>query len=332
MRTSLVVAMAMAMPACALDDRGDRGDDGVTVTYPGDPPPSTGNCPTGETCSTATPNGLSFVGAQPVFLNYPNGLITNINHQLAVGGHDVIDLQLAGKDLALPFTPASASQSVMAIEGTTASQVTIRSIQAGTAYLRVLDPAGALYDRENYASADVGQLLPVPVIETITAIGGGAAHADAFVFATGTRTIGIALLDAPNPTQHRLIDTSLVLAADGGTQTRWDAIQLANATAGHHAITASIGGTNPRSVDVELVDHADAITAIQSSGAVACFAATAHGAFISGLAWHFTIGGIDIGSFDTLGPNCVADIFANPTFTVTASAGGKTITITTTPN
>ena len=326
----LLATVALAMPACALDDAGDRGDPGVTATYPGDPPPSNGNCPRGETCSSQTPNGLAFVGAQPVFLMYPNGIITNINHQLAVGGHDIIDLQQAGTDFTLPFTTAASSASTLGIDSTDGAKVTIHSIQAGTSYLRVLDPQNQLYDRENYAASQLSQLLAVPVSEQFTAPSQGAS-ATSYVFATGDRTVGIALLDS-GTTQHRLIDTSLVLALPGATQTRWDSIRIPNAQVGHYAVSVSVGGTAvPRMVDVEIVDKADGISAVLAKGGVACFAASAHGAFVAGLSWKFTINGFDIPADNDIGGNCVADIFANPTFTVTASAGGQTLTVTTTP-
>jgi hypothetical protein len=324
----MLFVVAALMAGCALDDRGDRGDDGITVTPPGDPPPSNGNCPTGETCSDQTPNGLSFVGAQPVFLPFPNGVITNINHQIAVGGTDVIDIQAAGKDFALPFTAVSQYDTDLHISNTTGAKVSLTAAQASTTYLRILDPSGELYDREAYASNSISELLAVPSTEQVTASGGGTGSAaTSFVFATGTHTIGIALLDAGYP-QHRLIDTSLTLAATGSTQARWDAIKLVAPTAGHYAVAATSGGST-RMVDVEVVDKVDAITTLSSQGAIACFAATVHGSFVANLAWKYTVNGIDVAPYNDLSPNCVADIFANPGFTVTATAGGQSVTITT---
>ncbi len=326
-----LLLVVVAMPACALDDRGDRGDDGVTVTWPSDPPPSNGNCPTGEMCSSQTPNGLSFVGAQPIFLPFPNGLVTNINHQIAAGGTDVVDLQLAGKDFALPFQALPDYASILAVTGVTGANVSLRAVQPGTAYLRVVDSAGLLYDREDYAIGNLTTIVPVPVGEQVTAPGNGQ-NASSYVFAAGKRTIGIALLDGPGIGAHRLIDTSLSLSLAGATQPRWDELAIPSAVAGHYSVGVSVGGTGaPQLVDVEVVDKAEAITPIPVSGAVVCFAATVHGAFVAGLAWKYTVGGIDVQPYNDLGPNCVADIFANPTFTVTAQAGGQALTYTTTP-
>lgn len=311
---------------CALDNRGDRGDDGVTVTPPGGTPPN-GNCPSGETCSDQTPNGLLFVGEQPVFLPFPNGLITTINHNIAANGTDDIQIKL-GNNMAftLPFEAKTTSPvSVVSTDGTT---ITLTET-AGQGYLRIVDDSGLLYDREAYASSVVSEFVPVPVNENITVVDGPGIPTGPYAFAVGSkRLVGIAMLDA-GPQQHRLIDTSLKL--DGGTQTHWDQLQLNAPTAGTYTVTATQNSI-AHDVAITVVDKADAIVPLIAKGSIACFAAQADGAYIVGANWHFTINGLDIGAIGgDYGPNCVGDVLAT-TFTVTATALGKSLTITTTAN
>jgi hypothetical protein len=127
-------------------------------------------------------------------------------------------------------------------------------------------------------------------------------------------------------------ETCSPLTPNGLTQTDFDRLHVPAGTVGHHTVAVAAGGA-AHSVDVEFVDHADTLQALEAAGTLACFGAYAHGAFIAGLTWTFTVNGAAVpGDATVFGPNCVW----NPSttggpFTVTATAGGKSLTVTTTP-
>ena len=84
-------------------------------------------------------------------------------------------------------------------------------------------------------------------------------------------------------------------------------------------------------MDVEVTASADAITPLVTTSGIACFGAFAHGAFISGIPWTYQIDGQVVPSNNGgLGPNCIINTTSG-SFTVTATAGGKSVTVTTTP-
>lgn len=310
----------VVLGGCALDNSGDRGDEIGPVTPPGSMP--TGKCPSGETCSSATPDGLQFVGAQPVCPGFPNGTITTVNHQIASGGTHTVEIR---NDNNTPFTlPFEAeTTSPVTVVDTTGTTVTLKETE-GQGYLRIVDENGELYDREAYASSSLYEIVPVPVSNEDNNV--DAPPSGPFAFAVGSkRVVGLALLDF-GLQQHRLIDTSLVLT--GGTQTHWDQIELNAPTAGTYMVTA-MQHNIAHQVPITVVDKADEIVAMSSKGSLACFAAMSNGVYVANANWHFTIGGIDVAPANDFGPNCVLDIFT-PTFTVTASALGKSLTITTT--
>jgi hypothetical protein len=329
MRSALL--LALLIPGC-IDNEGERASGGTTPpggSDPGPTTPPTSNCPTGETCSDLTPNGLDFNGAQPVFAGLPNGWFSNVNHQIASGGTDAITLDVLGTngaaDVQFPYSAVSSDTSILSVVGSTGPVVSLLA-HGGTTYLRILDPnTNELFDREAYASSSLATLLPVPTLEFATTANLLDTTASTFVFATGEQTIGVALLNAQTPAA-RLIDTSQTLTLDGADQTAWDQLHIPDATVGHHAIAVATAGAT-QMLDIEVVDHADAIEGFTVYGSIACFAATAHGAFISGIPWTFTVDGVVVPGEDAFSPNCVTSNAS--TFTVTASAGGQSTTYTT---
>ena len=90
---------------------------------------------------------------------------------------------------------------------------------------------------------------------------------------------------------------------------------------GHDGSSGGFCGTN-----MEVTNTADEVLSLYAEDSFACF-----GAFISGLTWTFTINGTQVPGDTTFGHNCVSS-GASGTFTVTASAGGKSLTVTTTPS
>src|SRR4029079_17946260 len=119
-------------------------------------------------------------------------------------------------------------------------RVTLRGL-AGTAYLRIVDPATQqLYDRAAYASSPFARAVPVGIEEWITSTNWLDDTATAFAFAPGHRRVGIAYLNASVP-PNRLVDTSATLTLDGATQLDWNRLELANASVGTHTVEITVG-------------------------------------------------------------------------------------------
>jgi hypothetical protein len=127
---------------------------------------------------------------------------------------------------------------------------------------------------------------------------------------------------------NRLVDTSASLALAGATQLDWNQLEIADAAVGTHVVEVRVGNVT-KSAEIRVASTADSIQPLVAAGTVACFAAYSEGAFISGLAWQFTSNGEPLAAYDTLGPNCVIDPSGSPAFTVTATAGGRSLTVTT---
>ncbi len=293
----------------------------------------TGQCPAGEVCSPQTPDGLEFVGnslADEIELTGPI--------PTAVGGTQDIDLQYDDgtgiwRDLDMPFTVDAAGAAGVAIDHVAGSIVTVRGVASLENYLRVLDANGDLMDRTTLQGSTVDTIaLTVADFEEIP-VGEG------LVFATGEQSIGIAL----SSNGVRLVDTSMILALDGSDRPAWDVLHVANATVGHHAVTVTTGANPAQSLDLEVVDHADAIALLDDANqslAVGednelCFAATNAGRFVAGLTWTFSS---DNGTAVAPGPataivvhNCaIVTPATSGVAHIQATAGGQTMTATVT--
>lgn len=295
---------------------------------PGNPrppgPPDVGPC--GEIhCSPKTPAGLEFVGVAPVVGDFPNGSFSDINHHIAVGGLHEVTLRRGDTDddFTLPYVARSDNEAKLVVEESTGPRVKLRGL-GGTAYLRVLDPAtDELYDRGAYASSHFGRAVPVATQEWIT--GPNLESASAFVFAPGHRVVGVAYLNNFSP-PNRLVDTEATVTFAGGTQLDWNRLDVPAATIGTHEVEVTIGGTTA-TMQFEVASAADTMTQLIAFDTIACFGALKSGAFISGLTWTFTIGGVTVPASSFLGPNCYINQTTSPQ-AVTASAGGKSITVT----
>ncbi|MBA2541200.1 MAG: hypothetical protein H0V17_16280 [Deltaproteobacteria bacterium] len=328
------LALLAALPACLfadnappdLDDDDGGGGGGGNTGGGDDDDDELGPC--GEPlCSPQTPEGgLLFLGAQPVLGSFPDQ--SNVNNHIAVGGTHEVDLQFNSSNtpFTLSFEAVSLVPSVLGIDAVDGAHVTLRGL-GGTTDLRILDPDGLPYDRYPYASSEFASATAVAVDEWLTASQYGTA-APAFAFAPGLRRVGIAYLNASTP-KNRLVDTSATITLAGATQTAWDRVSLA-ATVGVHTATVTVGGIET-TVDIEVTNTADSIQSLLVLPGIACFGAFTHGAFISGLAWTYTADGQPIqGDGFFLGPNCVSAPSPQAgAFTVTATAGGKSLTVTT---
>lgn len=137
--------------ACAGEKRGERS--------------TSGECPAGEVCSAATPNGLVFVG-EALFDNAGSHL-----GPIAKGGR--FDLGVHSEDgTALPALEFQIEDGsvVTSTDGTgefndgnstieVDDYLSLRGLAPGTTYVRVVDPAnGELYDRLAITVSEIGEI------------------------------------------------------------------------------------------------------------------------------------------------------------------------------
>lgn len=309
--------LALSLAACYGGERANNG----------------GECPAGETCSPATPNGLDFVGnklANEVLLSGPRAT--------AVGGTQVVALQYNRGDgvyvaLDVPFTADDDGGRGIKVDATTGSQVTIRGVDSRSNYLRILDEDGLLMDRKELTGAALTTIELVPTdYESIPA-------GTPIAFAPGSRKIGVALYGdvqrSSGPVSERIIDTSMQVVIDG-IRSSWDTYQI-NPSVGTHAISVTAGDKPAANIDLVVVDHADSVVAInpppsmQPQGTVSvCFQASSGNRYIAGLNWTFNVDGVERTQGEgTLTRNCVGvtTTKTSGTVAVSATAGGQSSSV-----
>lgn len=309
------------------------GHDPIPDPDPVPPDPPVTVCGELRCAPNAPEGGLDFIGVQPVLGGYPNGAFSDIYNHIAVGGTHDVELRYAGTEtlfdqpvVAMPLDP---SLSVVALQDAQL-RLSANSSTGGT-LVRFADPVSMLgYDRYRYGASPLHRAEPVAAEELVTHPDWLSQSAPAFAFAPGARTIGIAFL-SQHFEPHRLVDTSAVLELDGATQTRWDTLDHPDLAIGMHTVTATVGSSAPIEIEIEVTDQAASLIPLFTWDTIACFGAyTADGKFIAGLPYTFEIDGEIVDPNSGLGRNCIF----NPSpmggrFTVTASAGGQAITVTT---
>ena len=302
---------------------------------------NTGACPAGETCSSLTPKGLQFVG---------NALVDDIlisgPRATAIGGTQVVALEYNRPNdnvtvaLDLPFTADDDGGLGVKVSATSGSQVTMLGAGSRTNYLRILDKDGLLMDRKELTGAAVDKFELTP--SDFESIPSGALLA----FAPGKRTVGVALYGAvqhsTGPVSERIVDTSMQLDLAGATTKAWDTLEVANATVGTSTLTVTAGDKPAASLDFVVVDHADALAAIDPAPTTImpngsqsiCFAATMASSpdarYIAGLTWTFNVDGQQKMQGDGMVTrNCVSvnTTKTSGTVTVQASAGGQSASV-----
>ena len=303
---------------------------------------STGECPAGEDCSPATPNGLHFIGsglADDVF-----GILAG-PRATAIGGTQDITLEYDRGDgilrsLDLLYDADDDGGIGVTVDQLAGPVVTVRGAGSRSNYLRIVGKAdGLLFDRYELTGAALKRIELVGTGGEIVPPGTG------LVWATGDQPIGIALYGdvqhSGGPVSERLVDTSLVATLTGATRTRWDEVRLANASVGHHALGVTAGDKPAADLDVEVVDGAGSIafqgtepaTIASGSSSLFCFSAMSSNRYIYGLTWTFHVDGgapITQGA-GTLASNCI-DVSVPTSRTagtvmIDASAGGKATTL-----
>jgi hypothetical protein len=302
---------------------------------------NTGECPAGETCSSLTPKGLQFVGntlADDVLISGPRAT--------AIGGTQVVALEYNRPGdgvtvaLDLPYTADDDGGLGVKVSATSGSQVTMVGAGSRTNYLRILDQDGLLMDRKELTGAALDHIELTPTdFESIPA-------GMQLAFAPGNRKVGVALYGdvqhSSGPVSERLVDTSMTVDLAGSTKSSWDTLEVANATVGTRTITVTAGDKPPVNVDFVVVDHADAVSAIdpppttimpngsQSICFKATMASTPDARYIAGLTWSFSIDGVEKSQGDGMVTrNCVSVNTTKTTGTVSvqASAGGQSATV-----
>lgn len=283
------------LPACGVP--GDR---------------ASGGCPPDEICSDATPDGLVFDGPYLASVPFSGSTLAPV----AIGGTQRIAIRVNGSD-PLPVFDAESTDSAIAIDGVSGSEITIRGVAAGTSLLRVLDPAdgGSLLDRTTIQAAPVDHAVTVPTEDLVILI---APTPRDVRYAPGEHTVAVQLRD---PTGRVVVDQGMRITAGAtpATLSSWDAIRLTvpeggvslDVEAAGATFTARVEGAGPID-DVELVDWMgevdDAGRPLLTGGDAICGVGLSGGAWVLGGApeARFALEGVDlaIASSDPVATHC----------------------------
>ncbi|MBL8625034.1 MAG: hypothetical protein JNK64_27240 [Myxococcales bacterium] len=310
MRSSLaLVSIATVVTACAAPGQRD----------------ATGSCPADEVCSPRTPQGLSFQGLRLSDVLFDGGL-----HATAAGGHQPVEVRWGddGGAFGLPYEVDVTDPAFTA----TASGATVTLAAAAPAdgLLRIVDSAGALYDRIAISAHAIDAVVLRPQTETVES-GRGLALA-----AGATTTLVVALTAAGG---GRLVDAGLTIAVSGAATVdarAWDAARLIAGTGGAAAIVATTGDGHrldaalPIATTVdELALQARAPLRVGASETV-CVSPLAAGRHVVGLAWTWsTTSDAGVGPLTGLRDNCAVVTARVPgPVALTVTAGGRTATMT----
>ena len=272
-------SVLLAVPALVAGCGGEREQSGM--------------CPDGETCSSATPEGLDFLGASTI-----DGIDLAGPLPTAVGGTQQIALAFGGipvESFDLPYGADDDGGAAVVVTGTQGADVDVRGVATGENYLRIVDSTtGALYDRKMVAAAPATAVTAIPLT-------GEPSPDGPFAFAAGDVPFGLALAtdvvisDSDFP--QRVIDTSLTIdGLPAFDQPTWDSIDVTLA-AGVYPLTIT-SGSAALPLQLTVVDHADRVyapgsqTVIAGASSWVCFDAQATTATetlaIYGLSWTFS--------------------------------------------
>lgn len=296
----------------------------------------TGECPAGEVCSPQTPGGLQFVGA-----SFSDILLLAGPSPTAIGGTQRVQLEYdpvpggGYTPLDLPFNADDDGGNGFTVETIEGSVVVVRGVASRTNYLRITDAAtGELFDRKTLAAAAIDSINLVALtddrIPPNVPVGFAVGPVEAAIALRG------AVQESSGPISERLVDESMVLAAPGGHQRKWDLIDFGYAGAGVYPMLVTAGNRPSVQVDVAVYDHLDSLTAqadnpvtiVPNRTATICFDPMAAGHFVSGAPFHFAVTGGKAMWFANA--NCVGLLTAKSDgqVSIVASAMGTTATIT----
>ena len=249
-------------------------------------------CPSGETCSPDTPNGLFFRGAS-LFDDIFGGDL----RATAEGGTQgfFVHRNSSGTQAFAPFDAEASAP--LEITEAAPPRVTLRGNVEGSGFLRILDPeTGALHDRIELAVAPIG---------SARFVGGGmpfldpeAEHLDLALLKDAGVFLGLMLRDANG---MRLVDesTSITItgdAKDDADTSTWDQRFVTVGASGTVSASVVTGDGKPFEVMMPIVDKLDDIVAVKSllslditqpipvgSGHIVCFRGLFGGRVVAGL-------------------------------------------------
>lgn len=266
LRLGCVGAAAAASLASTGASPGERAPDARTCyflcpdadPYRPDADP-VGNCPSGETCSPATPNGLWFVGP-----SFGDEIFASRSVKaLAIGGTQYVTVasDSSGTSSTLDFDVASNGPS-LEIAGFDPPRVTVVGGTSGSAHLRVLEPeTGLLYDRISISTVAVAAVVAAPDGDyLITDLFLEDAELDGVaVWVGGNARVVLQLVSTGG---GRLVDQSMTVALPSGVGSdSWDIVDVAPTAPGTLRLGVT-SGSDSFDVTVPAVDSADAIVGI----------------------------------------------------------------------
>lgn len=212
----------------------------------------TGECPEGETCSTATPSGLVFHGSGPSGTLLGGTTIA----PTAIGGTQSIRLETLRGEALPAFRAMSTDPSILDVQSMSGTRVTVTGISEGSARVRVLDTNedDALIDRVTLRSALVTETRVAGAIDLISAL---APSIPRTAFAPGEHTIAVHLLSAGG---GLVVDQSMSVVATTTPISieAWDSFTL-DVPATGTALDVTIGRGDTFVAQVEAAASADGI-------------------------------------------------------------------------
>ena len=308
-----------ATAACA--DLGERAGQG-------------GDCPDLESCSPATPKGLSFASAG--FGGFGGGIFP-----VAIGGR--IDLRLTdlatGSDLLRPYRASTGG--ALTVEAQRENVVSLRGVSTAGDTLRITDPdSGALFDQIGVLAMPIEAVRARPdflLDLSLLYLPREAQERPLALLAGGAKAPVIFELLGAGAT--RVIDEDLVVSGDATIEAAgsWDQRTVASATAGPLELQLRAGGRAwplqlPVVSEPEAIEGAGSAARIHVGDTPAfCFNAVAAGRNVLGVPWTFTSTGVTGKHFFETSCFSVDAIAAAGPASVTAavatSSGTRTMTL-----
>ncbi|MCE9575340.1 MAG: hypothetical protein K8W52_19470 [Deltaproteobacteria bacterium] len=269
----------------------------------------TGACPTGEVCSPATPDGLSFVGAtfgDDWLVLDPALKIT------AVGGTQDVTINGIGS---LPFSIAISTGALTA-DAPIGAALRLHGVAAGDPLLRIVDPATrALYDRVTIHAAAIAQISITPATDQLV----DQSERVALLRGSGVDLVA-RLTDAAG---NRLVDQRMTIAG-ASTRASWDTVHIASVPATEVALTITAGDRPALVATLPVVEGIDTLIAATpltteppaaGDSVLVCFDGHAAGATVIGLTF----------SLSATGADTTAPVFGNCVSVTRATAGRVTV-------
>jgi hypothetical protein len=254
------VTLAMALQcSCTTGTLGDRAScaTGWGCNF---------SCPTGETCSKVTPNGLEFEG--PTFADsgwFPNEYVQPV----AVGGRETITLKDPVTGAIPHWSQVDASMPDGYFETTMVGTAAVRvqGLKPANAWLRIVDPSTSeLYDRVSITSYDIASIEVRPV-EYRYPEGVSGKHPLRFVVGNTMRVMTVLWGATERLVDENLGMTSLPKEAFTTAYERWDAVEIRAETLGTGSVSVTTGSGRTESVSLESVENLDEIRATAVSPA-----------------------------------------------------------------